>query len=119
MSFTRETPSCMCRDTPAPASCYSATTSFGRETCCLSMVAVVNTHASRIVSGPDIHARGFVEDDSVFDPVRPLIISALEEALAEGVDDSYRLQQVIRRRLGRWVSDTHRRRPMIIPVVIE
>ena len=67
----------------------------------ISVVAVVNTHASRIVSGPDIHARGFVEDDSVFDPVRPLIISALEEALAEGVDDSYRLQQVIRRRLGR------------------
>ena len=70
------------------------------------------------MSGPDIHARGFAEDDSVFDPVRPLITSALE-ALAEGVDDSYRLQQVIRRRLGRWVSDTHRRRPMIIPVVIE
>jgi ribonuclease J len=85
----------------------------------ISVVAVVNTHASRIVSGPDIHARGFVEDDSVFDPVRPMITSALEEALAEGVDDSYRLQQVIRRRLGRWVSDTHRRRPMIIPVVIE
>ena len=85
----------------------------------ISVVAVVNTHASRIVSGPDIHARGFVEDDSVFDPVRPMITSALEEALADGVDDSYRLQQVIRRRLGRWVSDTHRRRPMIIPVVIE
>ena len=85
----------------------------------ISVVVVVNTHASRIVSGPDIHARGFAEDDSVFDPVRPLITSALDEALAEGVDDSYRLQQVIRRRLGRWVSDTHRRRPMIIPVVIE
>ena len=85
----------------------------------ISVVVVVNTHASRIVSGPDIHARGFAEDDSVFDPVRPLITSALEEALAEGVDDSYRLQQVIRRRLGRWVSDIHRRRPMIIPVVIE
>ena len=85
----------------------------------ISVVVVVNTHASRIVSGPDIHARGFAEDDSVFDPVRPLITTALDEALAEGVDDSYRLQQVIRRRLGRWVSDTHRRRPMIIPVVIE
>jgi ribonuclease J len=85
----------------------------------ISVVVVVNTHASRIVSGPDIHARGFAEDDAVFDPVRPLITSALEEALAEGVDDSYRLQQVIRRRLGRWVSDIHRRRPMIIPVVIE
>jgi ribonuclease J len=84
----------------------------------ISVVTVVNTHASRIVSGPDIHARGFVEDDSIFDSVRPLIVTALEEALAEGVDDTYRLQQVIRRRVGKWVNDTHRRRPMIIPVVI-
>jgi ribonuclease J len=85
----------------------------------ISVVAVVNTHASKIISGPDIHARGFLEDDSVFNPVRPLITAALEEALADGVDDVYRLQQVIRRRLGRWVNDTHRRRPMIIPVIIQ
>ena len=85
----------------------------------ISVVTVVNTHASKIVNGPDIHARGFVEDDSVFEGVRPLIAAALEEALAEGVDDSYRLQQVIRRRLGKWVNDTHRRRPMIVPVVIQ
>ena len=85
----------------------------------ISVIAVVNTHASRIVSGPDIHARGFVEDDGAFDEVRPLIVSALEEALRDGVDDSYRLQQVIRRQLGKWVSDTRRRRPMIIPVVIQ
>jgi ribonuclease J len=31
----------------------------------------------------------------------------------------YQLQQVIRRVVGKWVSDTHRRRPMIIPVVVE
>ena len=85
----------------------------------ISVITVINTHASKIISGPDIHARGFVEDDSVFDDVRPLIQSALEEALAEGVDDSYRLQQVIRRRLGKWVNDTRRRRPMIIPLVIQ
>ena len=85
----------------------------------ISIIAVINTHAGRIVSGPDIHARGFLEDDSVFDGVRQQITSALEEALADGVDDVHRLQQVIRRRMGRWVNDTHRRRPMIIPVVIQ
>jgi ribonuclease J len=84
----------------------------------ISVVAVINTHMAGIVSGPDIHARGFAEDDSVFDAVRPLLIADLEAALAEGVTDTYRLQQVIRRRIGRWVNDTHRRRPMIIPVVI-
>jgi ribonuclease J len=85
----------------------------------ISVITVVNTHSSKIVSGPDIHARGFVEDDSVLDVVRPLIVTAIEEALAEGVDDTFRLQQVIRRRMGKWVNDTHRRRPMIIPVVIQ
>ena len=85
----------------------------------ISVVVVVNTHASKIVSGPDIHARGFGEDDSVFDSVRPQIVDAIEQALAEGVDDAHRLQQVIRRRIGRWVNDKHRRRPMIIPVVIQ
>ncbi|MDN5761189.1 MAG: ribonuclease J [Microlunatus sp.] len=85
----------------------------------ISVITVINTHASKIVSGPDIHARGFGEDDSVFDGVRPQIVAALEEALADGVDDAHRLQQVIRRRIGRWVNDKHRRRPMIIPVVIQ
>jgi ribonuclease J len=85
----------------------------------ISVIAVVNTHAAKIVSGPDIHARGFVEDDAVFDSVREQIVAALESALADGVDDSHRLQQVIRRRLGKWVNDKYRRRPMIIPVVIQ
>jgi len=84
----------------------------------ISVVAVVSTHSGKIISGPDIHARGFVEDDSIFDSVRPLVTEALEQALAEGVEDPYRLQQVVRRRMGKWVNDTHRRRPMIIPVVI-
>jgi ribonuclease J len=85
----------------------------------ISVVAVVNTHTSTILSGPDIHARGFVEGDNVFDSVRPQIVQALEDALNEGVDDAYRLQQVVRRRMGKWVNDTHRRRPMIIPVIIQ
>ena len=47
------------------------------------------------------------------------IIAALDKAVSEGVDDTYQLQQTIRRVVGRWVSGTHRRRPMIIPVVLE
>ena len=84
----------------------------------ISVIIVINTHAAKIISGPDIHARGFLEDASVFEGVRPQIVSALEDALADGVDDHRRLQQIIRRVVGRWVSDQHRRRPMIIPVVI-
>lgn len=85
----------------------------------ISVVAVVNIQAGKILSGPDIHARGFVEDESVFAGVRQEIANSLSAALAEGVDDTHRLQQAIRRRMGKWVNDTYRRRPMIIPVVIE
>jgi ribonuclease J len=35
------------------------------------------------------------------------------------MDDTHELQQRIRRTVGKWVSSTHRRRPMIIPVVLE
>ena len=66
-----------------------------------------------------IHARGFAEDDSVFAEVRPLIEEALVAAVNDGNDDVYQLQQVIRRTTGRWVNSTHRRRPMIIPAVLE
>jgi ribonuclease J len=85
----------------------------------ISVIAVINTHSAKIISGPDIHARGFAEDDHVFDRLIPLISSDLEKALADGVEDSYQLQQIVRRRVGRWVSDTHRRRPMIIPLVVQ
>ena len=44
---------------------------------------------------------------------------ALAEAAGEGVRDTYALQQVIRRTIGTWVNKAHRRRPMIIPVVIQ
>jgi ribonuclease J len=85
----------------------------------ISVVVVVDLVESKVVSGPEIHARGFVEDDSVFDEVKPQIAEMLVASMREGMDDSYQLQQAIRRVIGKWVSSTHRRRPMIIPVVVE
>jgi ribonuclease J len=85
----------------------------------ISVVAVVDRTDGKVVGGPDIHARGFAEDDGVFDSVKPRISAALEDALREGTTDVYELQRVVRRTVGKWVSDTHRRRPMIIPVVLE
>ena len=83
------------------------------------MVVVIDSVTGKVIAGPEIHARGFAEDDAVFDAVRPQIEKALDEAAADGVGDTYQLQQLIRRDGGRWVSDTYRRRPMIIPVVVE
>lgn len=85
----------------------------------VSVIVVVDSQTGKVLSGPEIHARGFAEDDAAFDAIRQPIIDALAKAFTEGVDDTHQLQQTIRRVVGRWVSNTHRRRPMIIPVVLE
>ena len=85
----------------------------------ISIIVVVDAKTGKIVSGPEIHAKGFAEKDSVFDAVIPKIAAALEEASHNGVRDSHALSQVIRRVVGRWVSSSLRRRPMIVPLVIE
>jgi ribonuclease J len=85
----------------------------------ISVIAVVDTVNGKVMAGPELHARGFSDDDSIFDPVVPKVVEALEASLAEGIDDLHQLQQVIRRVVGKWVADAHRRRPMIVPVVIE
>jgi ribonuclease J len=85
----------------------------------ISVILVVDLTENKVITGPEIHARGFGEDDATFDDVRPDIVSAIEASLREGVDDTYQLQQTVRRVVGRWVNNRHRRRPMIIPVVVE
>ncbi|HEV8055374.1 MAG: ribonuclease J [Actinomycetota bacterium] len=85
----------------------------------ISVVVVVDSVTGKLVSGPEIHARGFAEDDNVFTEVTPQLEQAIHQAVAGGVADPYQLQQVIRRTVGRWVNSKHRRRPMIIPVVVE
>lgn len=85
----------------------------------ISVIVVVDTVSGKVSSGPEIHARGNTLDEENFEEIKQPIVDALDQALADGVDDSYQLQQTIRRTVGRWVSNKHRRRPMIIPVVIE
>jgi len=85
----------------------------------ISIIVVVEAATGRIVTGPEVHARGFAEDDAVFDDVKPKIAAALSEAAHNGVRDSHALSQVVRRTVGRWVNTSYRRRPMIVPLVIE
>lgn len=85
----------------------------------ISIIVVVEAASGRIVTGPEIHARGFAEDDAVFDDVKPKIAAALTDAAHNGVRDSHALSQIVRRTVGRWVNTSYRRRPMIVPLVIE
>jgi ribonuclease J len=85
----------------------------------LSVIVVVDSVTGKVVSGPEIHARGFAEDETTFDEIKQPVVDAINAAVADGVTDTYQLQQTVRRVMGRWVNKAHRRRPMIIPVVIE
>ncbi len=85
----------------------------------VSVVVVVDSATGKIISGPEIHARGMAEDDSVFDEIAPKIVQALEQSIADGARDEYQLKQVMRRTLGSFVGRKLRRRPMILPIVLE
>ena len=84
----------------------------------VSLFAVVDSSTGKVIAGPQIMARGFAEDDDVFESIKPSVTAALEEAASNGNADTYQLQQVMRRTVGRWLSSRLRRKPMIVPVVV-
>ena len=85
----------------------------------ISCVVVVDSQSGKIVAGPDIHARGFNEDEAMFDEVKLRIEKALERAVVDGINGTHQLSQIVRKTIGGWVGGEHRRKPMIVPVVIE
>jgi ribonuclease J len=86
----------------------------------ISVIMVVDSSTGKIVGGPEIHTRGSGIDDAAFShDVLPKLMEALEKAATDGVTDTHALRQLTRRAIGKWVSDNYRRRPMIIPVVVE
>lgn len=85
----------------------------------ISVVVVVESQSGKVIAGPDIHARGFNEDVALFDEVKGDIEKALARAVKDGNNGTHQLSQIVRRTIGSWVGQKHRRRPMIVPVVIE
>jgi ribonuclease J len=85
----------------------------------VSIVVVMDSATGKVSAGPEIHARGSGIDDAALVDVVPRIQDAIESAVADGMTDSFQLQQVVRRVVGRWVNENYRRRPMIIPLVVE
>ena len=85
----------------------------------ITIIVVRDAATGKIAAGPEIQTRGFAEDQEVFDQVLPKLEQALADAASNGVTDSFQLQQIIRRTVGSWVGGRLRRRPMIIPIVID
>ena len=85
----------------------------------ISVIVVIDSQSGKIVAGPDIHARGFNEDMALFDDVKLKIEKALAAAVVDGINGTHQLSQIVRKTVGGWVGGEHRRKPMIVPVVIE
>ncbi|MEU4555511.1 ribonuclease J [Micromonospora violae] len=85
----------------------------------IATTVVVDSVTGKVVGGPTLSAKGFSEDPEAFNPVVPLVTEALNRAAADGITDPHQLQQIVRRTVGRWVNDKYRRRPMIVPTVVE
>jgi ribonuclease J len=85
----------------------------------IAATVVVDSVTGKVVGGPMISGRGFSEDPAAFDEVIPIVTEALDKAALDGIADPHQLQQVVRRTVGKWVNDRYRRRPMIVPSVVE
>jgi ribonuclease J len=85
----------------------------------IAATVVVDSVTGKVVGGPSVSAKGFSENTATIEAVVPFITEALDKAAQEGITDPHALQQIVRRTVGRWVNETYRRRPMIVPNVVE
>ncbi|MGW3468210.1 ribonuclease J [Saccharopolyspora sp. NPDC000995] len=84
----------------------------------IAITVAVEASTGRAVSSPTISGRGFSDDPKALDNVVPLVEMELARTEAEGITDTHRIAQAVRRVVGRWVAETYRRRPMIVPNVL-
>jgi ribonuclease J len=86
------------------------------------VVLAVDEHSGEILAGPDIINRGFVFDEAaepILEGARRRTLEALEESSREEVSDPGLLKQHIRRRLGKYFFEETKRKPVIVPVIME
>ncbi|MCU1610896.1 MAG: ribonuclease [Pseudonocardiales bacterium] len=84
----------------------------------IAITVMVVAATGRAVAPPTISGRGFSDDPKALDGVVPLVEMELARTEGEGITDPHRIAQAVRRIVGKWVADTYRRRPMIVPTVL-
>jgi ribonuclease J len=86
------------------------------------VVVTVDSQTNKVLVGPEIITRGWVyapEAEDLLDEACDVIAGAVEKALSDGVHNVEALERDVRRAAGKFVSDRTKRRPMIVPVVME
>jgi len=86
------------------------------------VVVTVDISTGKVLTGPEIITRGWVyapEAEDLLDEACDRVAETVESALANGVRDVEQLERDVRRAAGKFVSERTKRRPMIVPVVME
>ena len=86
------------------------------------VVVTIEKETCRVVSGPDIVSRGFVyvrEAEGLMDNARDKVQAALDRCEENGVSEWSAIKSAIRDSLGRFLYEKTRRRPMILPIIME
>jgi ribonuclease J len=85
----------------------------------IGITIVLRRGTGRTASPVQLHSRGFSEDPKALEPVTVKVAEELEVLAADNITDVTRIAQAVRRIVGKWVGETYRRQPMIVPTVIE
>ncbi|HRW38976.1 MAG TPA: ribonuclease J [Aquihabitans sp.] len=85
------------------------------------VIATVDHDAAELVLAPEVITRGWIyaeEAEDLLDEMRKVVAEQVLGALQKGDHEVERLQRVVRKAAGKFVSDRTKRRPMIVPVVM-
>lgn len=85
----------------------------------VAITVVVHRGTGKVAGPAHLHSRGFSEDPKALEPVALKVEAEMERLAADQVTDPGRIAQAVRRTVGKWVGETYRRQPMIVPTVIE
>ena len=86
------------------------------------VIVTVDQRTGEIVTGPEIVTKGWVyapEAEALLEEAKAAVRESLEDAAREGATDFETMRRHARRALGRFINERTRRRPAVIPVVME
>ena len=86
------------------------------------VVLALDSASGYLASGPDIVSRGFVyvrESDELMDEARAILYNKVNECMDRGITDWGKLKTAIKESLGEYVWKKTKRRPMILPIILE
>ncbi|MCH9669696.1 MAG: ribonuclease J [Actinomycetia bacterium] len=85
----------------------------------IAVTVVVHRGTGKAAAPAHLHSRGFSEDAKALEPAVRKVEAELGNLASQNITEPSRIAQAVRRAVGKWVGETYRRQPMIVPTVIE